>query len=140
IQDLDRPSNPHVEEMLLVAGPSSAIFSSYDRILQGQRIQQQLDIHGAMHKGTIAPPLMIKDTRNVSPFDLYFFASEQKLFVLENLVVNYLYEEKYPAINWEIQEETKSIQGIPCQKAVGQYKGRQWQVWFSDQIPFPFGP
>lgn len=140
IQDLDRPDNPHVERMLLVASPSSAIFSSYDRILQGQRTQQQLEAHSAMYKGTISPPLMVQGLRDVSPFDLYFFASEQKFFVLENLIVNYLYEEKYPTINWEIQEETKTIQGISCQKAVAQYKGRQWQVWFTDQIPIPFGP
>jgi GLPGLI family protein len=48
--------------------------------------------------------------------------------------------ENLPAINWSIASDTKEIQGISCQKATGRFKGRDYTVWFSSQIPYSNGP
>lgn len=140
IQDLDRPDNPHIEEMLLVAGPSAAIFTSYDRILQGISIDQQREEQKLMHTGPGFPMYRVSYSKAVDPVDFFFFRGEQKFFVIENLVINYMYEEDYPTIVWEIQPDTMSIRGVPCQKATGRFKGRDWSVWFSESIAMPFGP
>ena len=42
--------------------------------------------------------------------------------------------------NWKLTNETKVVNSINCKKAELHYKGRDWIAWYSDEIPFPFGP
>ncbi|WP_424001466.1 GLPGLI family protein [Maribacter sp. IgM3_T14_3] len=43
-------------------------------------------------------------------------------------------------IQWELLKETKNIGTFLCQKAKGAYRGRTYVVWFTNDIPVPFGP
>ncbi|MDH6251846.1 GLPGLI family protein [Chryseobacterium sp. H1D6B] len=43
-------------------------------------------------------------------------------------------------INWQLLNEFKRIGKYKCQKAVTKKYGRKWIVWFTEDIPFPFGP
>jgi len=43
-------------------------------------------------------------------------------------------------INWTLLDETKEISGMKCQKAKGSVYGREYEVWFSNAIPLPYGP
>jgi len=52
----------------------------------------------------------------------------------------YSYQEKTNATAWELTGETDTICGYPCNKAVGRYGGRTWNVWYSPEIPVQFGP
>jgi GLPGLI family protein len=45
-----------------------------------------------------------------------------------------------PAINWNIEAETKIIQGMQCQKATARFKGRDYTAWFCSQLPYSNGP
>lgn len=56
---------------------------------------------------------------------------------IENKV--YEYREKNN-IKWEIQKDTKNVNGYACQKAVTIKYGRKWIAYFTKEIPFPFGP
>lgn len=53
---------------------------------------------------------------------------------------DYLVEFIKPIINWELQNEFKSICGYRCQKAVGIFGGRLYFVWFTTDLPFSYGP
>lgn len=139
IQDLDRPDRIHQEEMLLMAGPKAALFSSNDRIQQSISAYRQMEEMIAADRSTL-PMIRLSNQKAVTPIDYFFFLDQQKFFVVENLVINYLYEEKFPSIAWELASDVRSIQGIPCQKAVGHFKGRDWTVWFAESIGLPFGP
>lgn len=44
------------------------------------------------------------------------------------------------AYNWHIQKETDEIQGKKCQLATMEYKGRRYNAWFTNEIPFSEGP
>ena len=48
--------------------------------------------------------------------------------------------EDLPVINWQLWPEQKVIKDFSCQKATGRYKGRDYTVWFTSQLPFPTGP
>ena len=50
------------------------------------------------------------------------------------------FEDNLPCIEWQIQEESKSILGYTCQKAIGQLYNREWTVWFTMDIPVSEGP
>lgn len=52
----------------------------------------------------------------------------------------YSYTEASLPINWIFTEETDTVCGYSCQKATGEYGGRTWTVWYSTEIPVPFGP
>ena len=41
---------------------------------------------------------------------------------------------------WKIQKEFMKIEGMNCQKATADYKGRKWEAWFSKDYPISDGP
>ena len=49
------------------------------------------------------------------------------------------YDERLPNMNWELTSETEEVQGYVCQKAVTDYAGRKWSVWFSSEVPVDCG-
>lgn len=64
-----------------------------------------------------------------------------KLTVYSVITPNYYsYIESGTPINWSFAEDTDTICGYACQKAMGEYGGRTWTVWYSTEIPVSFGP
>lgn len=53
---------------------------------------------------------------------------------------NLTYSEKIPEFEWMITSETISLLGYKCIKAVTNFRGRTWTVWFSPEIPLNYGP
>jgi GLPGLI family protein len=41
---------------------------------------------------------------------------------------------------WQITKTQKTIAGYKCQLAQSYYKGRYWNVWFTNEIPVSDGP
>ncbi|MDN3693506.1 GLPGLI family protein [Chryseobacterium tructae] len=41
---------------------------------------------------------------------------------------------------WSVRKEFLKVNGVNCQKAVTQYKGRAWEAWFSKEYPISDGP
>ena len=50
------------------------------------------------------------------------------------------YTEPFGEIDWNLTEETDTFAGYQVNAAVGSYGGREWKVWFTEEIPVPFGP
>lgn len=42
--------------------------------------------------------------------------------------------------NWQVMPEKKKISGFDARKAVMDYGGRKWTVWFTEEIPVSDGP
>jgi GLPGLI family protein len=53
---------------------------------------------------------------------------------------NYIYEEKMPVFNWQLENEYQTIFNYSCQKATVSFRGREWTSWFTPEIPIPDGP
>jgi GLPGLI family protein len=45
-----------------------------------------------------------------------------------------------PEINWQLSAETKKIDTLSCQKAVGRFRGRTYTAWYTKEIPIAAGP
>jgi len=59
---------------------------------------------------------------------------------IERLSVNsYQYNTK-KSISWHLHSDSKMIGSYNVQKATAEYGGRKWIAWFTNDIPFPFGP
>ena len=52
----------------------------------------------------------------------------------------YEIEDSFPEIKWQLVNESKEINIIKVQKAIGKYRGKKWEVWFAPSIPYSFGP
>jgi GLPGLI family protein len=51
----------------------------------------------------------------------------------------FLLDSLYP-MQWRISNETKTIDSLTCFKANCTFRGRNYEAWFSPDIPVPFGP
>ncbi|TXH55187.1 MAG: GLPGLI family protein [Bacteroidia bacterium] len=55
-------------------------------------------------------------------------------------LMQYNYVSKIPPIKWSLKSDRKTILGYECQKAVGDFGGRTYEVWFTAVLPYNFGP
>lgn len=53
---------------------------------------------------------------------------------------NYHFSAPIPDIRWKLSDDKKVISGYNCQKAVGDFGGRTFEVWFTPDLPYAFGP
>lgn len=67
-------------------------------------------------------------------YNLNKIAFYSKKFNLDILIE----EEKLP--KWDLLNEYSVINTFKCQKAYTKYKGREWQAWFTKDIPINDGP
>ncbi len=51
-----------------------------------------------------------------------------------------LVEEALTPIEWKLASESKAIGGLQCHKAEGRFRGRDYTVWFTKEIPSRLGP
>ncbi|NLA16182.1 MAG: GLPGLI family protein [Bacteroidales bacterium] len=65
---------------------------------------------------------------------------EEIVFSDRLITSRFYYKEPAPDFQWSLKQDTCSILGYPCQKAVCQYGGRVWTAWFTTQIPISDGP
>ena len=49
-------------------------------------------------------------------------------------------EEKTYNFDWKILNRFKKIKGYDCQLAKGEFRGRNWEVWFANTLSLPIGP
>lgn len=49
-------------------------------------------------------------------------------------------DDNWLKIDWKIQEDTITIGNFKCKKAIGEFRGRTYDVWFTEEIPLPYGP
>ena len=51
-----------------------------------------------------------------------------------------IYEEPIPKITWTLIDSTKQIMGYKCQKATCCFRGRNYEAWFTTDLPSNDGP
>lgn len=50
------------------------------------------------------------------------------------------YDEPYTDQKWTLTQDTATISGYSCQKATCHYHGRDFEAWFSAEVPVRYGP
>ncbi|MES2004990.1 MAG: GLPGLI family protein [Bacteroidota bacterium] len=141
VADTTDPSDITTDDMVLYIGKRSSVFKSYDRILRDSALQSQVMMAKmAMESGGPVRIGVPAGMRPGSTTSYYKGLAEGKLQQVENFIKNYVIEEKIPEINWNILSETKTIEGLSCQKATSFFRGRNYTVWFCSQLPYNNGP
>lgn len=54
----------------------------------------------------------------------------------------YRYESHEPLekMDWTLSDDTLTVGGLLCHRATGELYGKQWSVWYSEEIPSSAGP
>jgi len=72
-------------------------------------------------------------------FSIYKTATAQRLYFYDRInLAHYRYEE--PALTWVVMPTTATVAGYACQRATASYGGRQWEAWFTREVPVSEGP
>ena len=79
---------------------------------------------------------MLTDINNNYTIDHNFFPIDFAAIKFDTLFV----KDKVRIISWELLNETKKIISFNCQKARGNFRGRTYTVWFTNDIPVCLGP
>jgi len=89
------------------------------------------------------PMSFFGETLTVLPFQI--LKQHNSMFTFQNLNAGnginvFCYMEPSNSIEWRLIDSTKTIGGMQCQKAEGKYAGRNWEVWFTNEVPINDGP
>lgn len=79
----------------------------------------------------------------VPPMEVYKNYPKQKQTVTYRTFLFgtiYKYVEDSEPFNWQLSTETSTIHGYLCQKAVMTFRGRDYEAWFTPEIPLSKGP
>lgn len=138
VRDTANRAHPYTENMVLFVGKTAGAYKSYDRIAANEQFKKAYALAVAS-----SPDGRIQVNRSGagSGSQYYQYPNGQKLFTVENLIMNsYLIETPMPVIDWKISADTATFGGLHCQKATGHFKGRDYIVWFSPDLPVRTGP
>lgn len=53
---------------------------------------------------------------------------------------SFVVHDEWLDIHWEIGSDSKIIKGLECKKATGKFRGRTYTAWFTEEIPYRYGP
>ena len=63
------------------------------------------------------------------------------MFTKEVIIgLSYLLEEPIPELKWKITNDTTTLSGVACKKAIVNYEGKSWIAWFAPSLTFQNGP
>jgi GLPGLI family protein len=79
----------------------------------------------------------LKDTVGLRVYNFYKIDT---LKIIDKFLQNKFRIKEEKNIKWDILNESKSIGGYNCMKAITIFRGRRYNVWFTHEIPIPSGP
>jgi GLPGLI family protein len=127
----------HKETMQLLYGNEMSEYLSLTKQMQDSMIKQKFE--NAMSSGTnnVELGVMVKTTPQI-----YFFNRfNKKLWLVEDYRnARYMMLDMGNAPQWQIQKETRLIDGYTCQSATTNFRGRKYTAWFTTAIPLAYGP
>lgn len=151
IRDLAQKDNPYISDMVLIIGNNKSHYCSVQtynsNVKNGvltRRSQQTSPINSASSSMVVAAggPIL-----RVGKYGVLIAEEIMKDFQMAKLEVdgrvssrNYVIENDMPNIKWELKNDRKAIGKYTCQLAIGSYGGRQYEVWFTPDLPYRDGP
>lgn len=117
-----------IEREFLLVNQKSAFYFSYVEN-DNASIEQVLDKYN-LKRG-------LKFYRTLDELETSYFTT---ILPGNKMTDLYIYKDDLPPIQWKFGKEEKTLLGYPCKKAVTNFRGRNYTVWFTDQIPVSVGP
>jgi GLPGLI family protein len=154
IRDLAQKDNPYINNMVLSLGKNTSRFCTEKqykdnaRTRNARKRQQQIQSQikqapGTTPTNTAAGGLMLL----VDKWGAIVKEEITKDFLRQKLEIvgyagikTYSAETDLPKIKWALQPEKKQVGKYTCQRALGTYAGREYEAWFTPDLPYHDGP
>ena len=82
-----------------------------------------------------------KHTLGFFSFYIYKDYRKEQMTVTDRISFHrFTYNDELKPQDWIIMEDTTTIWGYSCQKAICNFRGRDWEAWFTPDIPISEGP
>jgi len=144
INDLNNPKQPIEEEMILRISKDLSEYKSYKletEVKASRKAAMEAFLQNPNRKVYRGMPLAVVYQKGTTSTKLYQNASKNKVFQFTSIAMyDYLIDLENPKIEWKILSESKVIDKYNVQKAIGEFGGRTYTVWFSTDLPFKNGP
>lgn len=123
------------DNMLLQIGPGAlSKFSSYKNLAVDSLIMRS-------SSDQIAQAAMDGKLSNGEFMTIYKNYPEGRLTHTEKICQDWFrYEEEMPALDWELTESVTTVLGYECRSARCSFRGREWTVFYTEEIPIMDGP
>lgn len=123
------------DEVVTYLGQSGSYYTSY----QSARLSEQ--INEQMSSSSFDGNLVIKGSGTAIKDSYLLNLADEKLDKVQRIgSAEFVVSEVFPIQDWQIEEETKEIGGYSCQRATASFKGRNYEAWFTSDIPMSYGP
>ncbi|MBC7410265.1 MAG: GLPGLI family protein [Arcicella sp.] len=137
IPDSNNRQQFNYDVMGLEIGKKVSRFYSISNDETIKKIEEQAKQTGSIDFRNLSTP---KNKRGKERVIFKNYTSKQ-LISTENLgMFSYTVQEPIPVIDWKIQSDTIHILNYSCQKATCQFRGRNYEVWFTPEINVSEGP
>lgn len=117
---------------LYVSNQESFYKTSFDNIKSSEEINT--------NEETIVIPAKEGEYFSEIYVDLKVKKLYENLFERYALKTYYSVSEKIPEMNWKLYNEEKKISNYNCKKAETSFRGRNYVVWYTEEIPISSGP
>lgn len=126
------------EKMVLLIGDSTSLFFSRNMYLQDS-------LTAKLKADKVSKDQLTYSVMSLSKSDFKFNVlkriNSSKIIYQEKIGWDLLaYEEPLTISEWKITNESQQRAGYQCQKATTTYGGRDYEAWFTFEIPLPDGP
>ncbi|ADR23491.1 hypothetical protein MATR_26550 [Marivirga tractuosa] len=130
--------NKDSETFLLYVNNELSQFLSYNNALRDSLF---LEIHEGKMSNEELVQRTLEAPRTKTKLKVNKVYGQSKMEILQEMMTNlYKYYQPLNLMDWEIINETKSINGYSCQKATTSYAGRDYIAWFDPEIAISDGP
>jgi GLPGLI family protein len=126
-----------------------AVFSKYSNHAatnssDPQNIIPKHALNALLRDGLVSFQQLIGNPKNVFNTRLEQFIHKQyeqnSIEIFESVGVDHFRYSMSAIFHWEITGDTADISGYKCSKATTTYAGRQYEAWFTTEIPISDGP
>jgi GLPGLI family protein len=136
LRDVSRPDKIYKENMVLLAGENYSQFLSYDKILEHISVESLVISEFNLGNTRVKIPA----GKIIIPEEIILSFSSDQALIATYMAAHFHYFKSLPAINWELKNESKIIEGLTCYNASTNYLGRNWEVWYAPEVAIRAGP
>jgi GLPGLI family protein len=92
-------------------------------------------------EGSISTSQLLALAHSRFRYVIYKIAASRQVYHYDRIATTrYRYEEPANTLTWTITPATATVAGYACQRATASYGGRQWEAWFTREVPVSEGP
>ena len=136
ITDTLNPEKKAEESMILKIGSVSSSYYSYTRFVTDSILEEQFKKNGFARINRDNADKMGEVT-----YHIYKNYPTGKVTTLDKIAISrFRCEEENEMPVWELLPDTMTILSYSCQKAICNFKGRDYEAWFTQEIPKQEGP